>query len=60
MRNPKMPHTLSRRELVASAVALPALLHAQEPKPKDDPVAFFLIGDTHFLADYSEKGTTND
>jgi cytolysin (calcineurin-like family phosphatase) len=49
-----MPHTLSRREFVASAVALPALLHAQEPKPKDDPVAFFLIGDTRFLADKND------
>ena len=45
-----MPHTLSRREFVASAVAFPALLHFQEPTPKDDGVAFFLIGDTHFLA----------
>lgn len=40
---------LSRREFVAAATALTtAPLPATQPK--DDPVAFFVVGDTHFLA----------
>jgi len=44
----------TRRQFVAAATAglpLPTFLHADEPKPKDEPVAFFVVGDTHFLAD---------
>ena len=38
----------TRREFVAAAAALPALAHAAAAK--EEPVAFFLVGDTHFLA----------
>jgi predicted phosphodiesterase len=46
---------LSRRQFAATAAAatLPAFLRpasAQEPKAKDEPLAFFVVGDTHFLA----------
>ncbi len=47
-------HLLSRREFVATAaaaVSLPCTLRAEKPQPRDEPVAFFLVGDTHFLAD---------
>ena len=39
---------LSRRQFVATAATatLPAFLRAEEPKAKDEPVAFFLVGDT--------------
>jgi len=49
-----MSSSLTRRQFVASAAAgtsLPAWLRGDEPKPKNEPVAFFLVGDTHFLAD---------
>jgi len=48
-----MPHNLTRRQFAASAaaaVSLPALLRADTPKSAGDAVAFFLVGDTHFLA----------
>ena len=47
---------ISRRRFVATAATatLPAFLRAEEPKAKDEPVAFFLIGDTHFLADKTD------
>lgn len=44
---------LSRRQFVAAAttgIALPACLRADKPKSAEEPVAFFLVGDTHFLA----------
>jgi predicted phosphodiesterase len=43
----------TRRQLVAAAagISLPAFLRADEPKSEGEPVAFFLVGDTHFLAD---------
>ncbi len=34
----------------AAALALPAVGRPADPKPKDEPVAFFVVGDTHFLA----------
>jgi predicted phosphodiesterase len=49
-----MPPTVSRRRFLgtaAAAVTLPAVAKPDEPKPKDEPVAFFVVGDTHFLAD---------
>jgi predicted phosphodiesterase len=49
-----MSGTLNRRQFVATAtiaaVSDPAFLLGDEPKPKDEPLAFFLVGDTHFLA----------
>lgn len=48
-----MPRT-SRRAFLASAAALPALARADEPKA-DEPVAFFVVGDTHFLADKDDN-----
>ena len=48
-----MPPTVSRRGFLASAAAvtLPTVARPADPKPKDEPVAFFVVGDTHFLAD---------
>lgn len=46
-----MSANVTRREFVAAAVSAPAFARADGPKPKDEPVAFFLVGDTHFLAD---------
>jgi predicted phosphodiesterase len=49
-----MPRPVSRRGFLASAaatLAIPAAAKPDEPKPKDEPVAFFVVGDTHFLAD---------
>jgi predicted phosphodiesterase len=48
-----MPRPVCRRGFLASAatLAIPAVAKPAEPKAKDDPVAFFLVGDTHFLAD---------
>ncbi|MBX7106309.1 MAG: metallophosphoesterase [Gemmataceae bacterium] len=48
-----MSDNLNRRQFVGSAAAavyLPAWLRADEPKTTDEPVVFFLVGDTHFLA----------
>jgi predicted phosphodiesterase len=49
-----MNATLDRRRfLAASAAALPAFARAAEAKA-DEAVAFFLVGDTHFLAEKME------
>ncbi len=40
-----------RRFLAASAAALPTAALAADANAADDAVAFFLVGDTHFLAD---------
>ena len=45
---------LNRRQFLGAAaagVALPVVARATGPGPAGDPVAFFLVGDTHFLAD---------
>ncbi len=44
---------LSRRQFVATAATatLPAFLRADEPNAKAEPVAFFVVGDTHYFAD---------
>jgi predicted phosphodiesterase len=46
-------HLLTRRQFVATAASLtvPACLRGDPIQPKDEAVAFFLVGDTHFLAD---------
>ncbi|HVK14020.1 MAG TPA: metallophosphoesterase [Gemmataceae bacterium] len=54
-----MANALSRRQFVgavAAAVPLPALLRADEPPGRADAVAFFLVGDTHFLANKEDVG----
>ena len=58
-----MATNLTRRQFVAGAAAgaaLPARLRADEPKPKDEPVAFFLVGDTHFLADKEDTAKLDE
>ena len=40
---------LTRRQFLAASAAVPALAAAA---PADEAVAFFLVGDTHFLADH--------
>ena len=58
-----MSLSLTRRQFVASAAAgasLPAWLRAEEPKPKDEPVAFFLVGDTHFLANKEDTAKLDE
>jgi predicted phosphodiesterase len=47
----------SRRQFLAAAASglvLPAVARPVSPRPAAGPVAFFLIGDTHFLADKAE------
>ncbi len=48
-----MRRPVSRRGFLATAatLTLPAVAKPDEPKAKDEPVAFFVVGDTHFLAD---------
>ncbi|MFM8275364.1 MAG: metallophosphoesterase, partial [Gemmata sp.] len=53
----------TRRQFVAGAAAgaaLPAWLRAEDPKPKEEPVAFFLVGDTHFLADKEDTAKLDE
>ena len=49
-----MSESMNRRQFLTAAstasLTLPTFLRGQEPKPKAEPVAFFLVGDTHFLA----------
>ena len=46
------PAPCRRRFLAASAgLTVAAVARPADPQPKDEPVAFFAIGDTHFLAD---------
>jgi predicted phosphodiesterase len=42
---------LSRRQFLGAALLAPAYLRAETPRSDESPVAFFLVGDTHFLAD---------
>lgn len=58
---------LSRRQFLAAAAAgvalpavLPAHLPAQETAKQEDPVAFFLVGDTHFLAQAEQPDRLDD
>jgi len=57
-----MTHSLSRRQFLATSAAagaaLPTFLRAAEPK--DDPVAFFLVGDTHFLANKEDTAKLDE
>ncbi|MFM7149064.1 MAG: metallophosphoesterase [Gemmataceae bacterium] len=46
---------ITRRQFLGtSAVGAASLIHAEEPASRVETVAFFLVGDTHFLADKSE------
>ncbi len=59
-----MSDTLNRRQFVAAAttaaVSVPAILHGAEPKPKEQPVAFFLVGDSHFLANKGDAARLDE
>jgi predicted phosphodiesterase len=44
----------------AAAAGLPAWLQAGAPNATDYPVAFFLVGDTHFLANKEEPAKLDD
>ena len=45
--------------LVILMATLPPL-RADEPKPKEEPVAFFLVGDTLFLADKEDTAKLDE
>ncbi len=48
-----MSDSISRRKFLtatATGLCVPAFLRGDESKTKDETVAFFLVGDTHFLA----------
>src|SRR5437763_1588186 len=47
-----MSNPVTRRQFIAATTTalIPAFMRANEPRLKEDPVAFFLVGDTHFLA----------
>ena len=58
-----MSNTLTRRQFVAATAAglsIPAYLRGDQSKPKDDPVAFFLVGDTHFLANKEDNAKLDE
>lgn len=62
-----MSHAGSRREFMATTLAAlttPAWLRGAEPNPApaaaDDPVAFFLVGDTHFLANKDDPAKLDE
>ena len=58
-----MVGTLTRRQFAttaAAAVSFPAVLQAAEPQGNDDAVAFYLVGDTHFLANKDEPAKLDD
>src|SRR4051812_37833756 len=45
---------------LATAFILFAVVLTVEPKPKNEPVAFFLIGDTHILANAKDPAKLDD
>jgi len=50
-----MISSLSRRQFLgATAIGSASLVRAEEPASGGETVAFFLVGDTHFLADKSD------
>ncbi len=54
---------LTRREFVAAStagLALPSAMRGAQAKPDADPVAFFLVGDTHFLANKENTAKLDD
>jgi predicted phosphodiesterase len=54
---------LTRRQFVATAAAgltTPWYLRADDVKPKDEPVAFFFVGDTHFLANKEDPAKLDE
>jgi predicted phosphodiesterase len=58
-----MSSRLNRRQFVATAtgaLSIPAFSSGEQPKSKGDPVAFFLVGDTHFLANKEEPAKLDE
>jgi len=58
-----MSDNFTRRQFLGAATAamsLPAGLRAGEAKSADSPVAFFLVGDTHFLANKEDAVKLDD
>lgn len=58
-----MRSPVSRRGFLAASaatLALPAVARPADPKPADDPVAFFLVGDTHFLANKDDTAKLDE
>ena len=58
-----MSFHFTRRQFVATAAAsipLPTFLRADEPKPKGESISFFLVGDTHFLADKEDPAKLDE
>ena len=57
-----MSRPVTRRQFVATTAGLtiPAYLRGDPPKPKVDPVSFFLVGDTHFLANKEDTAKLDE
>ena len=58
-----MSNTVTRRQFVAATAAglsIPAYLRGDQPKSKDNPIAFFLVGDTHFLANKEDTAKLDE
>jgi hypothetical protein len=58
-----MHNELSRRRFLATAAAsaaLPACLPSAQAAQAEEPVAFFLVGDTHFLAQAEQPNKLDD
>jgi predicted phosphodiesterase len=58
-----MSSRLTRRQFVAATTAgltIPAFSLGEQPKSKEDPVAFFLVGDTHFLANKEDTAKLDE
>ncbi|VTT98755.1 Metallophosphoesterase OS=Pirellula staleyi (strain ATCC 27377 / DSM 6068 / ICPB 4128) GN=Psta_1259 PE=4 SV=1 [Gemmataceae bacterium] len=58
-----MSGNLTRRQFAASAaaaVSLPGVLRADAPMASGDAVAFFLVGDTHFLANKEDAAKLDE
>lgn len=58
-----METSLKRRPFLialATALVLLAIVLTAEPKPKDEAIAFFLIGDTHILANKNEPAKLDE
>lgn len=54
---------MNRRQFAvatAGAVSIPNFLLGEQPNSKDEPVSFFLVGDTHFLANKEDNKKLDD
>jgi len=63
LKDKAMKTNLKRRSFIVAPVTafiLLAVVMTADPKPKDEPVAFFLIGDTHILANKKEPAKLDD